>query len=105
MDMEHSEQKPNNRCNLIFGCQIFNIFFCYKVKIFFYFQIIVDANDNVSEGFGCCGYLLIGISYILCVVTFPISLIFCIMVTTYFLFVESKVNFDFFFFLKDCKRI
>lgn len=37
-----------------------------------------DANKDVDEGFGCCGYLLIGISYILVVFTFPFSLCCCV---------------------------
>jgi hypothetical protein len=33
-----------------------------------------DAKDNVEEGFGCCGYLLILMSYILFAITLPLSL-------------------------------
>jgi erythrocyte band 7 integral membrane protein len=32
-----------------------------------------DAKENVEEGFGICGYLLIGISYLIFLLTLPIS--------------------------------
>ncbi|CAF0820442.1 unnamed protein product [Brachionus calyciflorus] len=34
----------------------------------------VDAKNNVEEGFGCCGVVLIGLSYIIFVFTLPFSL-------------------------------
>ncbi|RNA32680.1 erythrocyte band 7 integral membrane -like [Brachionus plicatilis] len=37
-----------------------------------------EESDEPSEGFGICGYLLIGFSYVLVVLTFPISLCCCI---------------------------
>jgi hypothetical protein len=33
-----------------------------------------DAKENVEEGFGLCGMLLIGISYIIFFLTFPVSI-------------------------------
>jgi erythrocyte band 7 integral membrane protein len=32
-----------------------------------------DAKENVEEGFGLCGYMLIGISYLMFLLTIPIS--------------------------------
>jgi len=36
-----------------------------------------DAQENVQEGFDCCGYFLMFLSYILVIFTFPLSLFFC----------------------------
>ncbi|CAF0899547.1 unnamed protein product [Brachionus calyciflorus] len=41
-------------------------------------QMENDAKDNKQEGFGACGYLLIGLSYILVAISFPFSLCCCI---------------------------
>lgn len=37
-------------------------------------QIENDASSNVEEGFGFCGYIIIGISYVLFLLTLPISI-------------------------------
>ena len=34
-----------------------------------------DAKENVEDGFGTCGYLLIGLSYIIFFLTLPISVV------------------------------
>jgi hypothetical protein len=53
----------------------------------FYFLIVImfilKGNHPVpadDEGFGCCGYFLIGISYLLVALSFPFSLCCCIKV-------------------------
>lgn len=33
-----------------------------------------EYNPNRDEGFGCCDYFLIAISYILLVLTFPLAI-------------------------------
>ena len=33
-----------------------------------------DAKENVEEGFGICGNIIIGISYVLFAITLPLSL-------------------------------
>lgn len=37
-----------------------------------------DERANAAEGFGCCGYILIGISYLVFIFTLPLSLLFSI---------------------------
>lgn len=37
-------------------------------------EIYNDAKENANKGFGACGYILIGFSYILFVLTFPLSI-------------------------------
>lgn len=37
-----------------------------------------DDTNEASEGFGCCGYILIGISYLAFFLTLPLSLLFAI---------------------------
>lgn len=37
-----------------------------------------DAKENAIEGFGFCGYCLIGLSYFLVAITFPISVCCCL---------------------------
>ncbi|CAH1787609.1 unnamed protein product [Owenia fusiformis] len=39
-----------------------------------------DKNTQAEEGIGCCGYILMGLSYLLIIITFPISLCMCIKV-------------------------
>lgn len=39
-----------------------------------------DANDNVYEGYGCCGYILIGLSYFIFIITFPLAIFVCVKV-------------------------
>ncbi len=39
-----------------------------------------DTNDNVSEGYGFCGYILIGLSYLLFLLLFPLAIFQCIKV-------------------------
>ena len=52
-----------------------------KIKLSFPSSILVkfklfsiDASDTAEEGFDCCGYFLIGLSYLLVALTF----LFCI---------------------------
>lgn len=33
-----------------------------------------DVKNDVEEGFGCCGYILIGLSYVVFIFTLPLSL-------------------------------
>lgn len=33
-----------------------------------------DVKSDVEEGFGCCGYILIGLSYVVFFFTLPLSL-------------------------------
>ena len=55
-----------------------NIFFIVKV---------VDASegDDIEDGFGCCGSLLIGCSYLLVLFTLPFSLFACVKVNLHFI--------------------
>ena len=48
-------------------------------KVFIILKTNKD-NLNISEkqSYGCCGYLLIGISYLLMIITFPLSLCVCV---------------------------
>ena len=39
------------------------------------------VSDSPSEGIGCCGYVLMGLSYLLILITFPFSLCLCIKVS------------------------
>lgn len=45
---------------------------CIMQKIIL--NLVNDAKENVEEGFGICGMLLIGISYVIFFLTFPISI-------------------------------
>ncbi|XP_053381103.1 stomatin-like isoform X2 [Mercenaria mercenaria] len=41
----------------------------------------LHETDSIAEGdIGCCGYVLIGLSYLLVIVTFPFSLLWCLKV-------------------------
>uniref|UniRef100_S4RSR9 Stomatin n=1 Tax=Petromyzon marinus TaxID=7757 RepID=S4RSR9_PETMA len=40
-------------------------------------QMLSSFRDPSSSGVGCCGYLLIGLSYFLILITFPISIWMC----------------------------
>ena len=46
----------------------------------FGFYFLIDANQSPEYGFGFCGYCLIGISYILVALTFPLSICCCMKV-------------------------
>jgi hypothetical protein len=39
----------------------------------FYF-VLLDDIRNAQEGFGTCGWILVALSYVLCVLTLPFSL-------------------------------
>jgi hypothetical protein len=45
-----------------------------KKNFFFDFFVLLDDIRNTKEGFGTCGWILVAISYALCVLTFPFSL-------------------------------
>merc|ERR1719445_2222480 len=41
-----------------------------------------DALNDVDDSFGCCAYLLIGLSYFLLIITFPIAIFSCVKIVT-----------------------
>jgi erythrocyte band 7 integral membrane protein len=41
-------------------------------KCFFFSKVENDAKQDESQGFGCCDYVLIGLSYVIGVIFFPI---------------------------------
>lgn len=45
-----------------------------KQKIYFCFFILLDDIRNAQEGLGTCGWILVVLSYVICVLTFPFSL-------------------------------
>ncbi len=64
-----------------------------------------EYNPKREEGFGCCDYFLIGLSYILLAALFPIAVFSAIKVITLNetrLFVDSKFNI---YFKPDRERI
>lgn len=41
-----------------------------------------DAKDNVDSSYGCCGVLLIGVSYLIFLLTFPLAVFVCIKIVS-----------------------
>lgn len=39
-----------------------------------------DINENNDENYGCCAYILIGLSYLIFVLTFPLAIFVCVKV-------------------------
>ena len=55
--------------------------YVFELKFFYYiFYFEDDAQQDAKEGYGCCGYFLMGLSYFLVFISFPFSLCCCIKV-------------------------
>lgn len=39
-----------------------------------------DINENNDEDYGCCAYILIGLSYFVFILTFPLAIFVCVKV-------------------------
>jgi len=44
------------------------------MKKYLFFKILLDDIRNTKEGLGTCGWVLVALSYVICVLTFPFSL-------------------------------
>ena len=53
------------------------------LSILFYYFLFLDRGDGESH-IGCCGYILMLLSWLLIIVTFPFSLCLCIKVRNFF---------------------
>lgn len=53
-----------------------------------------DPRQSGNEGIGACGYALVGLSYVLVVLTFPFSLCICIKVCLNEMIISKDISFS-----------
>jgi hypothetical protein len=57
----------------------------------FYF-VLLDDIRNAQEGFGTCGWILVALSYVLCVLTLPFSLCVTVKVSEKIFVLKENIN-------------
>ena len=82
MDSDNSGRKSSRRW--FFGLSTFVILERKYLEMLIFFILENDAKNQIDEGYGCCDYCLIGISYLIGILLLPIFVFLSIKVGFYF---------------------